>query len=145
MYMKTREKKERDLKRREVYILFEDRDLSPSLKLCLAFDEIIYNSLFPLSLKIFLRPFFKIFNGKNDCFWIFNWFFSHPAHNSDANVGEYPIIKKGKEEDRWIRWKIQKGIKSGSFLESSTLSRPILLHATSAYSASTYKRVERAT
>lgn len=41
MYMKTREKKERDLKRREVYILFEDRDLSPSLKLCLAFDEII--------------------------------------------------------------------------------------------------------
>lgn len=41
MYMKTREKKERDLKRRKVYILFEDRDLSPSLKLCLAFDEII--------------------------------------------------------------------------------------------------------
>lgn len=41
MYMKTREKKERDLKRREVYILFEDRDLFPSLKLCLAFDEII--------------------------------------------------------------------------------------------------------
>lgn len=66
MYMKTREKKERDLKRREVYILFEDRDLSLSLKL--AFDEIIYNSLFPLSLKIFLRPFFKIFNEKNDCF-----------------------------------------------------------------------------
>lgn len=68
MYMKTREKKERDLKRRKVYILFEDRDLSPSLKLCLAFDEIIYNSLFPLSLKIFLRPFFKIFNEKNDCY-----------------------------------------------------------------------------
>lgn len=64
MYMKTREKKERDLKRREVYILFEDRDLSLSLKLCLAFDEM----LFPLSLKIFLRPFFKIFNEKNDCF-----------------------------------------------------------------------------
>lgn len=95
MYMKTREKKERDLKRRKVYILFEDRDLSLSLKLCLAFDEM----LFPLSLKIFLRPFFKIFNEKNDCFWIFNWFFSHPAHNSDANVGEYPIIRKGKEED----------------------------------------------
>ena len=41
MYMKTREKKERDLKRRKVYILFENRDLSLSLKLCLAFDEII--------------------------------------------------------------------------------------------------------
>lgn len=101
MYMKTREKKERDLKRRKVYILFEDRDLSPSLKLCLAFDEIIYNSLFPLSLKIFCVPFSRFSTKKTTAFE----FLIGSSHISRAQQRRkrWRILEKERKRTRWIR------------------------------------------
>lgn len=136
------EERKRFKKKKSVYIVWRQGSFSLPETLPRIWRNNNTTRYFLSLLKFFCVPFSRFSTKKTTAFEFLIGSSHIPRTTATQTLAN---IRKGKEEDRWIRWKIQKGIKSGSFLESSTLSRPILLHATSAYSASTYKRVERAT